>query len=283
MNEQGLAYLFQQWRSDRFDCFVSPNRELDKSQASPPERFTALVVGQLLSELPEARALTTQIAQTLAMAVGGADRVHFFHEASRLPPDADCTAVAYLLLLRTGQVDEQQAHRAFDLIAQTTNADGIVATYFDPTGERANIIDAVVCANVVRLALRLGRLGEVWRTALYLRRLVRATEYLDGSRYYPSPDCLLYALSLGEPYEELRIAVTNRIGATDHVIDLAQRVIAARRLGVDNEIDRERLIARRQPDGSWPAEGWFCYGRSKHWFGSSALSTAFALAALGVR
>lgn len=283
MNEPGLAYLFQQWRSDRFDCFVSPNRELDKSQASPPERFTALVVGQLLSELPEAQALTTQIAQTLALAVAGADRVHFFHEAARLPPDADCTAVAYLLLLRTGQVDEQQAHRAFDLIAQTTNSDGIVATYFDPTGERANIIDAVVCANVVRLALRLGRLGEVWRTALYLRRLVRATEYLDGSRYYPSPDCLLYALSLGEPYAELRTAVTNRIGATDHVIDLAQRVIAARRLGVVNEIDRARLISRRLPDGSWPAEGWFCYGRSKHWFGSAALSTAFALAALGVR
>ena len=58
-------------------------------------------------------------------------------------------------------------------------------------------------------------------------------------------------------------------------------VLAARRLGVSNELDRERLVARRLPDGSWPAEGWFCYGRSRQWFGSSALSTAFAIAALG--
>jgi len=281
VEQEALTYLSDQWRTDRFDCFVSARRELDDAHAAPPERFTALVVGQLLSELPEAHRLTSQIAHTLALAVAGADRVHFFHETSRLPPDADCTAVAYLLLLRTGRVAEQDAHRAFDLIAQTTNPDGIVATYFDPSGERANIVDAVVCANVVRLALRLGRLRDVRATARYLRQLVSAAEYLGGSRYYPSPDCLLYALSLGEPFAELRTAVASRIGSTDHVLDLAQRVLAARRLGVSNELDRERLVARRLPDGSWPAEGWFCYGRSRQWFGSSALSTAFAIAALG--
>lgn len=281
MEQQSLAYLSEQWRTDRFDCFVSTRRELDDACAAPPERFTALVVGQLLCELPEAHQLTSQIARTLALAVAGADRVHFFHETSRLPPDADCTAVAYLLLLRTGQVSEADAHRAFDLIAQTTNSDGIVATYFDPSGERANIVDAVVCANVLRLALRLGRLRDVRATARYLRQLVGDTHYLTGSRYYPSPDCLLYALSLGEPFAELRAAVASRIGATDHVLDLAQRVLATRRLGIVNELDRARLLARRLPDGSWPAEGWFCYGRSRQWFGSSALSTAFALAAVG--
>jgi hypothetical protein len=281
--DASLAVLSAHWLTDRFECWVSSRRELDDAHAAPPERFTALVVGQLLCDLPSAQVLTAQIALASARAVAGADRVHFFHETSRLPPDADCTAVAYLLLLRTGQVSEDEAHRAFDLIARTTNPDGIVATYFDPCGERANIVDAVVCANVVRLALRLGRAQEVWRTARYLRQLVLGAEYLDGSRYYPSPDCLLYALSLGEPFDELRAAVETRIGATDHVIDLAQRVLAARRLGVTNSQDRDRLLARRRPDGSWPAEGWFCYGRSKHWFGSSALSTAFALAALGDR
>jgi len=267
-------------RAESVPSVVGDDRALVAHRPAPPERFTALVIAQLLRRVPGAGALVSAIARAHALALAGADRVHFFLDPTRLPADADCTAVAYLLLLDTGHAVEADAHRAFDLIARTTTADGIVATYFDPSGDRANIVDAVVCANVIRLARRLGRLDEVAPTWDFLRALLASNGHLEGTRYYPSPDCLLYALSLGEPFDMLRAAVRARIGTTDHVLDLAQRCLAADRLGIPNERERELLAARQLADGTWPAEGWFCYGRSRAWFGSTALTTAFARAAL---
>lgn len=275
-----IARIAALWAGDHVPCEVSEQRDFTAARPVDPERFTALVIAQLLAGVPEASALVDRIAQAQAAALRGATRVHFFLDAARLPADTDCTAVAHLLLLRTGHVRDHAAHRALDEIAATVTPDGVVATYFERTGERANIVDAVVCANVVRLAQRLGRGTEVARTALYLRELVRTGAFLEGTRYYPSPDCLLYALSLGTPFDELRAATVLRIGTTGHALDLAQRVLAADRLGLDAGIDRERLLDMRTADGTWAPEGWFCYGRSRAWFGSRALTTAFALAAL---
>ncbi|MEO8550738.1 MAG: hypothetical protein ABI678_12220 [Kofleriaceae bacterium] len=276
----GLASVMADWRMDHVPSVVGDQRSLRAHRPSPPERFTALVIAQLLRGVAEAWPLVSAIARAHAHAHVGTDRAHFFLDPARLPADADCTAVGLLLLLDTGHLSERDAHRALELIAQTTTSQGVVATYFERSGDRANIVDAVVRANVVRLARRLGRLDEVAATRRYLHALVASDGHLDGSRYYPSPDSLLYTLALGDRFEALRPAVRARIGATDHVLDLAQRCLAADRLGIANTRDREALRARRLSDGTWPAEGWFCYGRSRAWFGSRALSTAFALAAL---
>lgn len=252
-----------------------------------PERFTALQIALLLDPAPRAghepaSTLARKIAHRCATELRSAEVVHFFHDASRLPADADCTALAYLLALRAGLDLDAQAHKAFDRIAANVDQHGVVATYFDGSAERAGIIDAVVAANVVRLAVRLGRTDEVLATSAFLDGLVRDKSYLDGSRYYPSPDCLLYSLALGRPVPGLREAIAARIGASDATIDLAQRVLAARCVGLANTADRDRLRAQADATGTWAAEGWFCYGRSRRWFGSRALSTAFALAAMAV-
>lgn len=275
-----LGWLQGQWDRDHVGSVVGEDRALADTRPAPPERFTALVIGQLLRNVPGAWPLVSAIARSQAIAHAGADRVHFFLDPSQLPADADCTAVAYLLLLATNHTIERDAHRALDLIARNMTSDGVVATYFERTGDRANVVDAVVCANVARLARRLNRTFEVEPTLRYLDHVIESGEYLAGSRYYPSPDCLLYALALGQPSDLLRAAVQSRIGTTDHVLDLAQRCLAADRLGIPNYRDREILVGRQLADGTWPAEGWFCYGRSRAWFGSRALSTAFALAAL---
>ena len=281
-----IAGLRALWRAhgDHLPCEVSDGRDFVSAAPIEPERFTALVIGLLLDPTDgataEARALATDIARSAAAALAGADRVHFFLDPSRLPGDADCTAIAYLLLLRAGLAVEADAHRALDLIAGNLGPDGVVATYFDPTGERAGIVDAVVCANVMRLAWRLDRGDDVAPTWRYLRRVVRERSYLDGTRYYPAPACLLYSLALGRPFDELRQAVADRVGVTDQTLDLAQHVLAARHLGLDASVERARLAARVDVDGGCAAEGWFCYGRSRRWFGSRALSTAFVHAAL---
>lgn len=281
-----LAQASAQWRQhgDHLPCQVSDGRDFAVAAAVEPERFTALIIGQLLDPAggasPEAGWLATRIAHRMAADLRGADRVHFFLDPARLPPDADCAAVAYLLLLRAGLPVEADAHRALDVIAANVGAGGVVATYLDPTGERAGIVDAVVCANVMRLAWRLGRGDDLRPTWAYLRATIHDGAYLDGTRYYPSPDCLLYALSLGEPFDELRAAVAARVDAGGATLDLAQRVLAARRLGVEARGARTLLASRVEDDGTCPAEGWFCYGRSRRWFGSRALSTAFTYAAL---
>lgn len=285
----GLHYVSTEWteHEGHFPCQVSADRRFTEGGSVAPERFTALQIALLLGPAPRAgsqaaSALAAKVAHRFAAELRSSAVVHFFHDASRLPADADCTALAYLLVLSAGLDLEAQAHRAFDTIAANTGCDGVVATYFERSGERAGIIDAVVAANVVRLAVRLGRTDEVRATTAFLDGLVRDRSYLDGSRYYPSPDCLLYSLALGRPVPGLREAIAARMGASAGAIDLAQRILAARRVGLVNAADRDRLIALADADGTWPAEGWFCYGRSRRWFGSRALSTAFALAALAV-
>lgn len=265
---------------DHVPCEVSEERDFRATRPVAPERFTALVIAQLLGRIPEATTLVEQIARTQAAQLAGASRVHFFLDAARLPADADCTAIAYLVLLRTGRASERDAHRALDEILAAASPEGVVTTYFDREGERANLVDAVVCANVLRLAQRLGRDAELAPTMRFVRGWVESGAYLEGTRYYPSPDCLLYALSLGTPFESLRAATAERIGGSGHALDLAQRVLASHRLGLDARRDRDRLRDLRDPDGTWAPEGWFCYGRSRAWFGSRALTTAFALAAL---
>nr|HEX4314196.1 hypothetical protein [Kofleriaceae bacterium] len=284
---EAIAGLTTQWRHHHthFPCFVSETRRFASQRPVDAELFTALGIASRLRDVAAARALTDAIAAALAARIAGDDRVHFFLDRSRLPADADCTAVAYLLLLDTERDVAAAAHRALDRIAANVDARGVVATYFEQAGDRAGIVDAVVCLNAIRLAVRLGRLGDVRASWDHVRDVLATGAYLAGTRYYPSPDALLDGFAKladvpGAPRDELRRAVAARLGASDHPLDLAQRVMAARQVGVDASADRERLAALAQPDGTWPADGWFCYGRSRQWFGSAALTTAFALGAL---
>ena len=155
-----LRYLSAAWqeRDGYFPCEVSASRQFTVAASVSPERFTSLQIALLLDPAPRAgngyaSALASKIAQRCATNLRSDEVVHFFHDASRLPADADCTALAYLLALRAGFDLEAQAHRALDRIAANLGPGGVVATYFDRTGERAGIIDAVVAANVVRLSL----------------------------------------------------------------------------------------------------------------------------------
>ena len=123
-----VAWFTAMWRGDHLPCRVSEHRDFRASRTAEPERFTALVTGQLLARVPEAAALVGQITRSQAAALRGGTRVHFFLDASRLPADTDCTAVAYLLLLQTGEATEDEAHRAFDQIAGAVTPHGVITT-----------------------------------------------------------------------------------------------------------------------------------------------------------
>jgi hypothetical protein len=113
--------------------------------------------------------------------------------------------------------------------------------------------------------------------------------YLDGTRYYTSPESFLYffsrLISLStELYHRfspiLRDRLTERIAAPGDSLALAMRIIACASLGVRDEVDLERLMEMQGPDGGWE-DGWFYrYGKTGIMIGNKGVTTAFAMKAI---
>lgn len=289
--EGARSFLIRSWTGTCFPCLTGPARNLQISTTVQPESFTAMIVADLLKGVPEFESLHAEIAAMLELELGDEDVFYFFKDHGRLPADADCTAVGLSVLVDVDPSFREVANTALDRIRANANAAGVVETYFDPTGERSGLVDPVVCANVLYLAHLLGREDEFLPSEDYLVEVMLDGTFLQGTRYYPSPDTLLYFLGrvvgrfkgsrLAERVRKtLQHAVAARIGTTQGPIDLAQRVLVCSWLGMRNTHEAMRLAAMQGPQGAWPADSLFQYGRTKVHFGSSDLSTSFAIAAL---
>lgn len=254
-----------------------------------PESFSATVVADLLIDQREHGSLVSAILRMLREEMRPDGLFHFFKDHELLPADADCTALGLSVLLRGGCLVIEQANRALNHIIANSNAEGVVETYFDPTGERAGIVDPVVCANVLYLATMLGRGHQLRATREYLYRVLAAREFHQGTRYYHSPDTFLYFTARlvrqfpsfhAQLERPLVDAVRERQGGSEYPLDLAQRVIISQWLRIDDGGESQKLIDLQQDDGSWPADSLFRYGRKRIFFGSRLFTTAFALRAL---
>lgn len=289
--ESAVNLLASSWRAgrDHIPCVTGPSRDLQNSWDVHPESFTAMVVADLLLGQPEHRATVAGMISMLEEELCSNGLFHFFKDHERLPADADCTALGLSVLLRAGAMVTERAHAALDLIAKNVNSEGVIETYFDPTGERAGIVDPVVCANVLYLAHQLGRGDEFQPTLSYLREVLVNRQFRQGTRYYHSPDTFLYFTARfvrrfhqvhGLLLTPLREALRERQCSSNHTIDLAQRVIAAQWIREDDAGEGQLLLNRQERDGCWPADSLFHYGRKKIYFGSRVLATAFALRAV---
>jgi hypothetical protein len=290
---QNLMRLAWRKGKDHFPCNVGRDRSLKGAELVHAESFTAMIIADLLVEQRDHAPLVRDILGMLERELGDDKVFYFFKEHERLPADADCTAVGLSVLLRGGVSGERvrkTAHRALDKILNNRNADGVVETYFDPTGERVGIVDAVVCCNVLFLAHQLNRGPEARATLEYVHRVLVEETYLEGTRYYHSPDTFLYFLGrlvhcfpseteelLREPLEA---AIRKRLGISSHTIDVAQRALLCAWFGLDDGGEAQRLLDVREGDGCWANDALFRYGRKKVYFGSRVLATAFALTAV---
>lgn len=298
--KQPLELMRLAWKKARtyFPCNTSRERSLKGSDLVHAESFTAMVVADLMLDLPphpDQGMLVRDIQDMLEHELGDEDVFYFFKEHERLPADADCTAVGLSVLLRGGvsrKRIEARAHQALDRIFANVSADGVVETYFDPTGERSGIIDPVVCCNVLFLAFWLGRGEEpaAQATLEYVHRVLLEEGYLEGTRYYHSPDTFLYFLGrvvhhfpeLTEELlrEPLEVAVKRRLKISSHTIDIAQRAMLCAWFDMDDEGECDRLREMRGGNGLWPADALFRYGRKKVYFGSQVMTVAFVMGAL---
>lgn len=290
---QNLMRLAWRKGKDHFPCNTGRERSLKGSELVHPESFTAMIIADLLVDQREHAPMVRDILNMLERELGDESLFYFFKEHERLPADADCTAVGLSVLLRGGASGpriRKTAHKALDKILNNVTEAGVVETYFDPTGERAGIVDAVVCCNVLFLAHQLNRGPEARATLEYVHRVLVEESFLDGTRYYHSPDTFLYFLGrlvhcfpadteelLREPLEA---AIRKRLGLSAHTVDVAQRALLCAWFGIDDGGESQRLLEAREGDGCWANDALFRYGRKKVYFGSRVMATAFAATAV---
>ncbi|MGP3690308.1 hypothetical protein ACTVZO_37390 [Streptomyces sp. IBSNAI002] len=241
------------------------------------------------------------------------NRFRFFPDDFRFAADTDCTAVAAAALHAHGLLPEPHldavAEELAGAAAHRGPADGIdvregvVMVYWEDDVEpgaapRGRKHDPVACANTAYVFHLAGhRHPACDATMNYLRDHAASERLLHGTRYYPAPAAFLYAASRGcarfDAYEAalcepLRDAYRRYQESTTSdacelpALELALMSIAADNLGIEDGRHRRRaaLAGLQQPDGSWPAHGYFRTGRTPLYFGSSWLTTLFAVTAL---
>jgi hypothetical protein len=156
---------------------------------------------------------------------------------------------------------------------------------------------------VLNLAQRYGVVdhgGVIERTTQYVYEHLASGRYLDGTRYYPSPDMFLYAVSrLCRRFEDcrsrfasaLRLSLAECEGRASRPdigddpmqpLNLAQRIIAANNIGLEQAQERWRTLLMQQqtPEGGWSPCPFYTLGRYALYFGSSTITTLFAIKAL---
>lgn len=264
-------------------CLVATDPDFAAAERSPPEVFTAMIAFELLGR--RLGGGWDPFLEALAAARTEAGLVHFFLDRDRLPADTDCTAIGNRILLEQGRVTVEEARQVADRVLANVDERGIVATYFDPSGERSGIVDHVVCVNALGLVGAVGRLDEAEPTLAFVHRMLQSGRWLTGSRYYASADTFLFFLArvaavhrdaFAPMIDLTRRALASRDGATDRPIERAQRVLAGRALGVPMPFDRATL--QETATLAQPPNAFFRYGRSGRLFGSAALTSAFVSA-----
>lgn len=143
--------------------------------------------------------------------------------------------------------------------------------------------------NILTFLFRNGR-GEDAPEALdYVLEVLSDRRYLDGSRYYCSPEMYLYFMSrLLDSNEALRARampafverVKERVGGQADPLDRAMRVIVCCKFGVEYDVDLRVLLTEQLSDGGWGLGWLYKYGKSGVRIGNRGVTAAFAIRAI---
>ncbi|KZT01194.1 HAD-like protein [Laetiporus sulphureus 93-53] len=201
-----------------------------------------------------------------------------------VPDDLDTTALAFSV------VDSNPAilHAVLDEMLEYVNQDGIIQIYYDYTRPR---IDPCACANTLTLFYKNGRGHELPGTLDWVHKVLLHRAYVDGTRYYATPECFLYfverLLSSSKDAELhgrlatlFKVRVEERIGAAGDPLMLAMRITACAVAGVYDAVDLRTLLTLQCDDGGWEIGWMYTIPSTKEKIGNRGLSTAMALQAI---
>jgi hypothetical protein len=129
------------------------------------------------------------------------------------------------------------------------------------------------------------------RTFQWVYEVLFHRAYLNGTRYYDTPECFLFFLSrlVGcSDSQELHLKlkpllterVRERIGAPGDALALAMRILVCKSVGIRDEVDLATLLLLQCDDGGWEICWVYRYGSSGIRVGNRILTTAFAVKAI---
>ena len=165
-----------------------------------------------------------------------------------------------------------------------TDICGRAQTYFDRDRPRS---DVVVSANVLACFYTFGRGRSLGDTLRLIHGALSHRTYIQGARYYPSPDCCLFffgRLLQSSDDVQLRAALgpllkeraQERLGQAGSALDLAMRILTCNSLGLSYNQDLRALLDLQCEDGDWEA-GWvYRYGSTGVKLGNRGVITAMA-------
>ncbi|KAG1752977.1 HAD-like domain-containing protein [Suillus lakei] len=200
------------------------------------------------------------------------------------PFDLDTTSLGLTVM----GSPENVAHSVMDDMLDYIDDDGIIQTYFDHRRPR---FDPVVCVNALTLFYSYGRGHQLDRTLHWIHEVLLHRAYLDGTRYYATPECFLYFLGrLLEISNDVYLAVylkplliervQERIGAEGDALALSMRLRLCAYLKLRNDVDIRALLPLQCEDGGWEI-GWiYKYGSSGINIGNRGLTTSLAVKAI---
>ncbi|KAI1819273.1 HAD-like protein [Xylaria intraflava] len=243
------------------------------------ENFSKLFIADLLQD----RTLTD-------LTWGAKNSWNFFSDEAVLvpgghfPDDLDTTCLALKVLRPSMEIVSPMLETMMGYV----NGDGTVQTYYDRKKVRA---DPIVSANVLACFYSYNRGHELERTLQVVRSMLANRSYLQGTRYYPSPDCCLgfigrLAQSSGDARLHdtldslLRSRLRERVGLGGSALDLAMRIITCSQMGIPCGEDRRTLLDLQCEDGAWEGGWLYRYGSSGILIQNRGVTTAMAVAAL---
>ncbi|MCK5415940.1 methyltransferase domain-containing protein [Candidatus Parcubacteria bacterium] len=286
--ENAWQYLKSESQQGVFPSYIASNRsELSTNQA-PKEIFSSIVIADILPKRSSHDELRNTILQHIETQ-SKQGQLSFFEDRSLITPDSDTNSWGYSVLLENERTTSEQANKILNTILEYIDKEGKIQVWLSQ--ERKNRLDHVVATNVAYLAYLLGREDDIQSTEEWITTMLKSGKYLEGSRFYHSPECFLYALSRLMKFPKIKKKLKtnleeqlkNRIGKTNNPLDLAMRNVIADTLGIQNQKEKNVLLSIQEKAGSWPMDALYREGTKPRYFTNKSLPTAFALQALATK
>jgi hypothetical protein len=286
--KKGLDFLETTSNNGFYECCISSARDKESLVISPKEIGTSLLVLGTGLKFFNWKSLTkksinyinSQLEEGIA---------HFFEDEKLLPSDTDTTSWALSTLVKLNQTPDYDIRNIANKIVSNVNKNGLINIYFNPDKtSRENRVDYVALANILHFVNLCKKRDETKISEEFVFEKLKSQDYLEGSRYYHSPETFLYFTSRLLEFSEFRSKfgdllyeeTKSRIGTTDFPLDLAMRVTIMNRLHSKNKDELDKLISLQEPSGSWPTDSIYRYGSKDGYFTSKNISTAFAIESL---